>query len=162
MPGTLPAVTNIANKICMWITTKDAAPAADVSEGLGDQMLVGTVSATSTVLFKPVMFPIIVRAASLILNNTAVAASDTDYWTVDIGKIPSLSSTFGSIMATKTTQATGGVAFLTNQVWNFNAVTWTAVNQVLVKDDVLAIRFTKTGAPTNLQAMTAAVRWQVA
>lgn len=162
IPATITPATTTSNRPWASINSKTPAPAADVSEGLGDQVLVGTVSATTTVLFKPVMFPITVRAASLVLNNTAVAASDTDFWTVDIGKIPALSSTFGSIMATKTTQATGGVAFLTNQVWTFDAVTWTAANQTLVKDDILAFRFTKTGAPTNLQGMTAAVRWQVA
>jgi len=162
VPGTLPAVTQAANKVCMWLTTKDAAPAADVSEGLDTTVVIGTVSATKTVLIKPVQFPITVRGVSLVLDNTAVATSDTDYWTVDVGRIPSLSSTFGSIMATKTTQVTGGVAFLTNQAWTFDAVTFTAANQTLVKDDILAIRCTKTGAPTNLQGMVASVRWQVA
>jgi len=120
------------------------------------------VNRNSSSLIKPVQFPITVRGVSLVLDNTAVAASDTDYWTVDVGRIPALSSSFGSIMATKTTQTTGGAAFLTNQAWNFDAVTFTAVNQTLVKDDILAIRFTKTGAPTNLQGMVASVRWQVA
>jgi len=144
------------------INSKTSAPAADVSEGLDTTVVIGTVSATKTVLVKPVQFPITVRGVSLVLDNTAVATSDTDFWTVDVGRIPSLSSTFGSIMATKTTQVTGGVAFLTNQAWTFDAVTFTAVNQTLVKDDILAIRFTKTGAPTNLQGMVASVRWQVA
>jgi hypothetical protein len=144
------------------INSKTAAPAADVSEGLDSTVVVGTVSATKTVMLKPVQFPITVRGVSLVLDNTAVATSDTDYWTVDVGRIPSLSSTFGSIMATKTTQVTGGVAFLTNQAWTFDAVTFTAANQTLVKDDILCIRCTKTGAPTNLQGMVASVRWQVA
>jgi len=144
------------------VNSKTAAPAADVSEGLDTTVVIGTVSATKTSLIKPVQFPITVRGVSLVLDNTAVAASDTDYWTVDVGRIPALSSSFGSIMATKTTQTTGGAAFLTNQAWNFDAVTFTAVNQTLVKDDILAIRFTKTGAPTNLQGMVASVRWQVA
>jgi len=144
------------------VNSKTAAPAADVSEGLDTTELIGTISATKTILFKPVQFPITVRGVSLVLDNTAVAASDTDFWTVDIGRIPALSSTFGSIMATKTTQATGGAAFLTNQAWTFDAVTFTAANQTLVKDDILAIRCTKTLNPTNLQGLVASVRWQVA
>jgi len=144
------------------INSKTPTPAADVSEGLDTTVVVGTVSATKTVLLKPVQFPITVRGVSLVLDNTSVASSDTDYWTIDVGRIPSLSSTFGSIMATKTTQTTGGAAFLTQQAWNFDAVTWTAANQTLVKDDILALRCTKTGAPTNLQGMVASVRWQVA
>lgn len=161
VPSTLPTVTAAANKVCMWLTSMDNAPAADVSEGLSLTIQVGTVAATKTALLMPVQFPIKVTGVSLVLDNTAVATSDTNYWQVDVGRIASLQSAFGSIMATKTTQLTGGVAFLTNQAWTFDAVTFTAANQVLLKDDILALQLTRNGAPTNLQGLVVSVRYQI-
>ncbi|HEY9522455.1 MAG TPA: hypothetical protein VIR33_04395 [Thermopolyspora sp.] len=144
------------------INSLTSTPAADVSEGLDTTVVLGSIAATKTAIVKPVQFPITVQGISLVLDNTAIASSDTDYWTAEVGKLAALTGVFGSIMATKTTKTTGGAPFLTNQAWTFDAVTFTAANQTLVKDDVLAIKFTKTGAPSTLQGLVASARYQIA
>jgi hypothetical protein len=170
--GTLSAGQSAVLTAPTWVATAAgsaevsvtplAVATTDNSESLTDTVQIGTVSITKVSLIKPVMFPIRVQAVSCILDNTALAASDTNYWTAEVGKLAALTGVFGSVMATKSTQATGGAAFLTQQAWTFDAITFSAANQLLVKDDVLAIRWTKFGTPANLQGLMVGIRWTAA
>lgn len=108
----------------------------------------GTVSATTSFPVCVALGPAQVEQLALVFT-TAVAASDTNYWTVTVhtrrNAVPHL-------IATKTTKtiASGGEAMKAFQEWNFDLVTFDADNATLNKGDVLTVTFTPTGSPAAL------------
>lgn len=77
----------------------------------------------------------------------AVAASDTNYWTVTLKRYRAGVS---YSMAVKTTKATGGQAIGAYTEWSFDLVP--LGNQYFAKGDVFAVTFTPTGSPAALGA----------
>lgn len=96
-------------------------------------------------------------AAANIAPGAAVAASDTNYWTV---KVQRYRAGVSADIATKTTQVTGGAAMALLQDWNFDAVTFSATNQVCAKGDVIVAAFTPTGTPANIVNPLTQIRYE--
>jgi hypothetical protein len=146
------------------VSTDDPANSVtDTSENLIFSKALGTFSTTNQVfVVGAVMFPLQVMACSLVVTSGSVSSSDTDYWTFQLGKIPSLSSSFSdNVAAEKTTQSNGGAAMFNLQAWNYDAVVFDEGNSVYVKDDLIAIRGVKTGVPGNATSVEATVRYKV-
>lgn len=152
--GTAPSLPHLA-------TRKDYvdelfAQAATLEE-LDRAHAVGTISATTTVRLAPASFD--QRIGSITLAaSAAVAASDTNYWTISLLRLRAGAS--AQTITSRTTKTTGGEAFTADQGWNFDAATWLETLRHLRKGDVLALAFTKTAAATNLSDVTVAVRYE--
>jgi hypothetical protein len=86
-------------------------------------------------------------AAAYLINTTAIAANDIDYWTialVDKGANGSGSDT----IASKTTQATGGAGISAYAEWTLGDLN--ASHKVLGAGDVVGLTCTKAAAAANL------------
>jgi hypothetical protein len=154
-------INSLGSSDVSFETALTTSTVTDTSENLIFSKALGSYSSTNQVFnVAAVMFPLQVMACS-ILTTSAIGASDTDYWTFQLGKIPSLSSSFSTIAASKTTQATGGAPMFNSQAWNFDAVVFDPSNSIFVKDDIIAIRGVKTGAPSTVSSAEATVRYKV-
>lgn len=157
----IAALTGTSNRAIAFVNSLTAAPASDVSEGLLVTKALGSFATDGTMyIIGTAMFPMKLQALALTQTGSNTA-SDTNYWTLQLGKIPALSSTFGSIVAQRSTQATGGSSWFQFQAFTFDAATWDATNSVFTKDDVIAVKGVKTGAPTNITSVDATLRYQV-
>jgi hypothetical protein len=96
--------------------------------------------------------------ALTVATSTALAASDTNYWTVALLRLRTGQNPL--TIATKTTKVTLGEGFTADQGWNLDATFWLETARHLRKGDVLAVSFTKTGTPASLADVTAAVRYE--
>lgn len=90
--------------------------------------------------------------------GTAIAASDTDYWTVNLRKFVNGSS--AGTIASKTTQVTGGEALGANKDWNFDSITFDAGFKVFNKGDVLNIQFVKAASAATLDRPQGTFRYR--
>lgn len=117
-----------------------------VSELMNTAILTsGSISVATTIPVWVATQAALVDQAALTATAT-VAASDTDYWTVElIGYRAGVARSFAS----KTTKVTAGEALTSMREWNFDLITFSAF-RVLGKGDVLAVRFTPTGSPPAL------------
>lgn len=115
----------------------------------------GSVSAARTQVILTSLYASRLEQASLVVR-TAVAASDTNYWTIELLRYR---SGFATVIATKTTKTTasGGEAMGAYFDWNFNATTF-GLGRYLDAGDVVAIRLTPTGTPTALDGPTITFR----
>jgi hypothetical protein len=134
-----------------------AASAATLSELLTSMHTNASFSASGSIWVFTAPFPLKVVAASLVSVGAAVAANDTNYWSVALKK--ATDSVTSSVIATKTTQATGGAQMVQQADWNFDAVTFDPTNQVLAKGDSVSFLLTPTGAPTTLVGLLGTVRY---
>lgn len=106
-----------------------------------------SVSATETIPVFAAQFPCDISQAAIVLR-TAVAASDTSYWTITLLRyregVP-------FTIASKTTRTVsgGGEGVSAYSEWNYDLVTWSG-HRVLGKGDVLAVQLTPTGTPAAL------------
>lgn len=161
LPATAAAPTATTNKPLVWLTSTDAAPAADTSEGLFVSKDLASLSATDAtgkvVLTAPC--PIIVRDIRFV-STSALSVSDTDYWTFEFGRLRNPGNTYNAIV-TKSTQATGGGAVFAMTPYSFDQVAFDTNAQVLLKDDTLVLRPTKTGAPATINTPAVTVRYQI-
>lgn len=111
----------------------------------------GTISATTSFLvFAPNVAAVL--AAALFANSTAIAASDTDYWTwsiTNLGQAGAGATAMLAATAANTTKATGGAALVAGGNRSL-ALNGTTANLVTAANDVLQVTITKTGAPANL------------
>lgn len=154
-------LTSTSNRPLAFVSSLSAPPAADVSEGLLMSKNLGTYSTDGTFYIVGIaMFPMKVQALAL-AGNTVLTANDTNYWTFQLGKLPATTSTFGSVVAQRTTQTTGGTSIFQNQAFTFDSASWDATNAVFLKDDVIAVKGLKTGTPSNVTFDTATLRYQV-
>lgn len=138
-------------------TTDELALKADI-EKLTATNLISSGSITAAASF-PVWiapFACTVEQVALVAWDLAIAASDTNYWTVTLRRTRAGVSTD---IATKTTQATGGEAVASRVSWNFNTITFSVTNKVLQAGDVVALAFTPTGAPANFVKVAATLRY---
>lgn len=115
------------------------------------------ISATTTVYLGPTNFNQRVGALTLAFS-AAIAASDTDFWTVALRRIRANGTAV--TLASLTTKTTGGVAIAALTGWTLDNVAWPASLRHLNKGDVLALTFTKTGAPANLADGSVAIRYE--
>jgi hypothetical protein len=107
-----------------------------------------TISATTSEALFIARFALTVEALSLVKWNTGdIAASDVDYWTVELSRYR---GGVGTAVATKTTKVTGGQAITSRHSWSFDAVAFNAVTKAFQAGDVLAMVWTKTGVPANI------------
>jgi hypothetical protein len=113
----------------------------------------GTVSATSTFIVKVARTAAYLNKAILV-SQTGVTASDTDYWTIVIINKGSDYSKSNTIV-TKTTKTTGGTAIAANTVYDLG--TLDSTNKNLVTNDVVYLVLTKTGNPAALTDLTLAL-----
>jgi hypothetical protein len=92
-----------------------------------------------------------------LVSQIAIAASDAEYFTIALERWR-----YGSqaVVATRTTQATGGAAIAARVPWSIGALN--AANRVVQKDDVIAVRVTRTLGSTvatfSANAFTVGVR----
>lgn len=118
-----------------------------------------TISATDQSPVAVAMFPCVVRSFALVQETGGVAASDTDYWTVDLGRWRN--GTF-AVIASKTTKTvpSGGEAITVLVPWTFDSMTFSGTNAQLLKDDVVGVKYTKTGAASNITRAVLTVRYE--
>lgn len=117
----------------------------------------GTINATATRRLGPVNLDQRIGGLTL-ATSAAVAASDTNYWTISLQRLRAGQNPL--TIATRTTKATAGEAFTADQGWNFDAMPWLETARYLRKGDVMALAFTKTGTPADLIDVTVAVRYE--
>jgi hypothetical protein len=106
---------------------------------------------SATASFLPIIAPVtgVVSAASL-LPDTAVSASDTNYWTftiVNLGQANAGTQAILAATAPNTTKATGGTAMAVNVPFPL-ALAGTTL--AVTKGDVLVITATKTASATTI------------
>lgn len=131
---------------------------------LVDELVASTVFTTGTVSssnWYPIFvapFPLSIVAASVIFGgpSTGIVANDTNYVTVTLRRVRSGTDV---VIATKTTQATGGQTMPARGDWNFDAVAFDANNKVFAKGDICAVQFGFTGAPAGVEKPMATVRY---
>ncbi len=80
-----------------------------------------------------------------LVTKDAIAANDTDYWTVSLVDKGAAGAGIDAI-ATKDTKATGGTAFAAYTAWDIG--TLSATHKVLAAGDVVLLTLTKAGAAT--------------
>jgi hypothetical protein len=105
---------------------------------------IGAVSATTS------MISFIAPAACelvgfQIATKDAIAANDTDYWTIALTDKGSDGSASNAI-ASKTTMSTGGTAFAAYDMWDIGALD--ATHRQLAEGDVVLLTFTKSASAT--------------
>lgn len=148
-----------------WYIDSDGNLSSGGGGGPGDATISELVAASALLLNQATacVVPVFVApfacdiAAANIAPGAAVAASDTNYWTV---KVRRYRAGAAADIATKTTQVTGGAAMALLQDWNFDAVTFNATNKVCAKGDVITVEFTPTGAPANIVNPLAQIRYE--
>lgn len=120
--------------------------------------VIADVSTTATRLLQVCNFD--QRVGALTLSTlTAIAPSNTNYWTVELGRYR-----FNSYAAitSKTTQVpvaeSGNEGVTAGWPWTFDVITWNATNRLMQKGDILALKFTPTGSPTAWVGVVATVR----
>lgn len=97
-------------------------------------------------------FPLRIQEAIMTsTNGSAIAASDTNYWKIDLIRTRGGA---GVGFATKTSQATGGEPIPANGPWDFAGVTWNETWREFATGDVLRVPLAKVGSPANLGAHT--------
>lgn len=96
------------------------------------------------------------RIAPQAAGGATVAASDTNYWTVQVRRFRAGAL---AVIAAKTTQATGGQALTYRTDWNFNAATFDANNKLLQAGDIIDFAFLTTGAPAAIPGPICQVRY---
>jgi hypothetical protein len=101
-----------------------------------DGQLVGTISFHLFVA----PFPLKITQIS-VASKAGIVASDTNYWSVQPRRY---SAGAASVIAAKTTHATGGAAVQGNIDWNFDNITF--ANNTFAKGDILNLAFFLTGA----------------
>ncbi len=80
-----------------------------------------------------------------LVSDTAVAASDTNYYAF---QVQNLTQSQALLSSAKTTQATGGTAITGDSPYNLSP----NQNQVISDGDVLELQITETGVATDLTA----------
>lgn len=90
----------------------------------------------------------------------AVATSDTNYWNIDLNAVGP--GTVVTQLVRGSTQATGASSngpIVSQQDWNYNALTWSTRN--VNAGDVLRVNYGRVGAPSNLAGNRAVtIRYQ--
>lgn len=121
-------------------------------------VLLPSLSASDSIPVFVAPFPCLIPYAVIVnVGSSTIAASDEDYWTVEIKRIH---ATTHSAIATKTTKTTGGQAITRYVAWDFGAVTFDADAALLAADDVVEFVFTKTGSPGSLANALLEVRYE--
>lgn len=136
------------------VPTNDAV--ATVEELVGQRGIADSISSTLSWHLTTALFGLSVMSLSVV-TTSGVAASNTDYWTLDLRRFRAGSSV---TIATKNTRADGGGIWSANTDWNFDSVAFDPSNKVLLKGDILNLNFTKTGAPAALGRTTASWRYE--
>lgn len=148
------ATTEDVAAISVAYASLDQLPTLE--ELVDGRLLSASISATTTVRIGPAIIDQRVGGLSLAFSG-AVAASDTDYWSVALKRYRGASVV---TLATKTTKTTGGEAITADTGWSFDAVSWLEVLRRVRAADVLAVTFTKTGSPSALTDVTASFRYE--
>lgn len=120
-------------------------------------LLPTAISATTTVYIGSTNFAQRVGALTLSFSG-AIAASDTDYWTIELQRIRANGTAVR--LTVKSTQATGGAAIAANTSWDYDSAVWPASLRYVKKGDVFRLVFTKTGVPSNLTDGCAVMRYE--
>lgn len=95
--------------------------------------------------------------AGIMHMSGAIAASDTDYWTVLLRR---LRADTPATIASKTTKTTGGEAVAQRTYWGFDGASFDAGNQVLALGDAVDFRFEKTLSPSNWNSPLLCLRYE--
>ena len=117
-----------------------------------------TISASVVAFSAP--FACNIVQAQLVIWNTAVAASDTDYWTVQVRRWRTGVGGGAVVIAEKTTKVTGGQAIVQRLDWNFDASAFDPTYKLLQKGDVIDFAFLMTGSPTSLNGPFVQLRYE--
>jgi hypothetical protein len=125
-------------------------------EELQDSARVGDVSATGTYLLGVANLDMRVGALSLAATG-AITASDTNYWDVALLRYRDGAAATIATKSTTTVAPDEGVAAGT--AWTFDLIAFDS-DQYLHKGDVLAVTFTKNGAPSNWTGTVASWRYE--
>lgn len=81
--------------------------------------------------------------------GTSIGASDSVYWSIEIRRYRAGVS---ALIATKTTQATGGEAFVAGTPWVYDSGTFDSGNKVMQAGDMIAFFCTRVGGVAALVA----------
>lgn len=157
-PPVAPGTYAEAAATATALATKADADATPTLEELavGSVLFTGAMSTTQSFPFFVAPFGLSVVQASLSNWDSAVAASNTDYWTIDLRRTR---ANVTVVIASKTSRVTGGEAIPQRGDWNFDAVAFDPANKVLLKGDILNLAFTTTGSPTALNKLAASARY---
>lgn len=120
----------------------------------------GPVAATdaTVVVCMVAPFACLIEQASLVSLSTDVAASNSDYYTITVRRYRAAAA---ATIATLTTQSTStGQQINQMEDWNFDSAVFDRDNQQLVKSDVVAFSFTKTGTPDDLASVLVQARYR--
>jgi hypothetical protein len=122
-----------------------------------------SIAATSTVLIGASNLVQRISGLSLVFSG-AVAASDTDYWQIELQRIRANGTAVR--IATQWTKLTGsptwkgGIQIDAYTAWTFDSAVWPETLRYLRKGDILRLVFTKTGAPAALTDGCVAIRYE--
>lgn len=92
----------------------------------------------------------------MLATKDAIAADDTNYWTIALTDKGADGSASNAI-ASKTTKVTGGTAFVAYDMWDIGALS--ATHKVLAAGDVVLLTLTKAASATALAEALAVLEW---
>lgn len=107
-----------------------------------------TGSTSRPVLTAP--FPLEITSIRVMFWSANIAASDTNYWSVEARRFDSVGT--DTTFATKTTKITGGQAIVSRRPWAFDAVVFGA-GKTLAAADTLSLAFLPTGTTTDITGL---------
>jgi len=94
---------------------------------------------------------IVIHNVQVVCEDT-IAASDTDYWTL---QLKNLTTTEDLLAAAKTTKATGGTAITKDVPWDMTP----DQNNTLGADEVIELDLTKASSGADLNELSATITW---
>ena len=123
-----------------------SASIEDLSETVTFVPVGMTVSAAWNVPLLIAPFPLTVTSLSIVSWSTAVAASNTSYYTFT-AQIMSTAPAPRTI-ASKTTKVTGGEAFTVRKAWDYSGATW--ADSDAAAGEIVHLSFAPTGSPAAI------------
>ena len=135
-----PSATELNKMTGVTLTTGQLNKATNLTTVLP----LGAVSATASfcVFIAPAAGSL--NACQLVTKD-AIAANDTDYWTITLTD-KGATGVGTDTIATKHTQATGGLGFAAYDAWDIGALS--ATHKVLAAGDVVVLTLTKAASAT--------------
>lgn len=124
---------------------------------IGSAFYISTISGTLSAPIMIAEFPLRILAATFWCHGGSLAASDSNYFTIDLSRNRANSRV---TIATKTTKVTGGEAISQRTAWLWDAIPFDLSNSILAKGDAVEMVFTLTGSASLTGPSALSVRYE--
>jgi hypothetical protein len=134
-----------------------ATKAANVQELCATGYYVSSLSTAGSFPIFVAPFALQIKQAVLVVWNTTLAASDTNYWRLTVRRTR---ANVSDEIVSKTTQVTGGQGITQRTEWNFDAAVFNATFGLCAKGDAIDFAGFLTGTPAALNGICCTVRYE--